>query len=118
MSQAWKNKNLSGRRGGEVSRLSYDALDGWDFTCECPDNFWCEHIEERVRNHKDAGVFWGTIEKYPDRNWWPMQVPIIPTERVIAWTKIARANSKEPWAIFLVYESPFDTSKQGAVIGG
>lgn len=93
-----------------MASLKYsDQGGGWDFTCECTDNKWCQHIEELVRGHDDAKVFWDFVEDNAHKHWWPVEIPIIPTEHVIAWAKVARSNSMEPWSLHLVWDNPFES---------
>jgi hypothetical protein len=99
-----------------MGNLQYDPDAG--FLCgdrECPETGWCEHMETDVKLHYDAEVFWNFVEKF-NQLWWPMKVPIVPSEGAFAFVKIARSNNKEPWAAFLVYDDPFigDPHKAGS----
>lgn len=63
---------------------------------------WCKHIENALKTHGDEHVFWSVVGRTNQHNWWPVAVPIIPTQGLWASCKVARANSNMPWALFIV----------------
>ena len=95
-----------------MDRLRYDPDQGFVYPCNCNET-WCEHIEDAVTDRFDAEIFWDFVEKFPSTNYWPIGVPVIPTEGVFAFAKIARANTQAPWAMFLVRENPFEPHVEG-----